>query len=58
MDIDDKVVAKTSSSEEIKKLAQNNMLCINGDVLEEISTNKEIAKIIKYIHIFSRTSPN
>lgn len=35
------------------------MLCINGeDVLETISTNKEISKIIKQVHIFSRTSPN
>ena len=34
------------------------MLCINGDVLDEISTFKDISKILKYIHIFSRTSPN
>lgn len=34
------------------------MLCINGDVLDEFSTLKDISKIIKQIHIFSRTSPN
>ncbi len=34
------------------------MLCINGDVLEAISLFENISKIIKCIHIFSRTSPN
>jgi cation-transporting ATPase 13A1 len=34
------------------------MLCINGDALDTICTYNEIGKIIKNIHIFSRTSPN
>lgn len=34
------------------------MLCINGDVLDSISTNKDIGKILKSVHVFSRTSPN
>lgn len=34
------------------------MLCINGDILDEIITFKDVAKIVKSIHIFSRTSPN
>lgn len=34
------------------------MLCINGDVLDIISTNKDIGKILKGVHVFSRTSPN
>jgi cation-transporting ATPase 13A1 len=34
------------------------MLCLNGDVLEAISTFKDISLIIRQVHIFSRTSPN
>lgn len=34
------------------------MLCINGDILEIISSLKFIGKIVRHIHIFSRTSPN
>ncbi len=34
------------------------MLCINGDVLEAISTLKDVSKIVRRIDIFSRTSPN
>lgn len=34
------------------------MLCINGDLLDKISTFKDISKLVKPIHIFSRTSPN
>lgn len=34
------------------------MLCINGDILDAISTFEHVSKIIKCIHIFSRTSPN
>ena len=34
------------------------MLCINGDVLDVISTRKDISKVVKSIHVFSRTSPN
>ncbi len=34
------------------------MLCINGDILDVVSTNTEIGKILKHIHVFSRTSPN
>ena len=34
------------------------MLCINGDVLETLVGEKSASKIIKCIHIFSRTSPN
>lgn len=58
IDIDDKEVSLSKSHEEVAKLAKQYMLCINGDVLEEISSFKEISKIIKHIHIFSRTSPN
>jgi hypothetical protein len=58
MDIDDKLVATTKNAGEVEKLAKENMLSINGDVLDIISTNKEISKIIKSIHIFSRTSPH
>lgn len=38
IDIDDKVVAKTSTPADIEKLSKEYMLCINGDVLETIST--------------------
>ena len=31
---------------------------MNGDILDQIFTFKEVPKIIKCIHIFSRTSPN
>lgn len=57
-DIDDKEVAKSQTAADVAKLALSNMLCINGDVLDIISTHKEISKIIKSIHVFSRTSPN
>ena len=39
-------------------MSQSNMLCINGDGLDMISTNKDIGKIVNGIHVFSRTSPN
>jgi len=58
IDIDDKLITKTSSHTDVEKIAKDYMLCINGDVLDEISTFKDISKILKYIHIFSRTSPN
>lgn len=34
------------------------MLCINGDILENLVGVEHASKVIKYIHIFSRTSPN
>lgn len=34
------------------------MLCINGEVLEQFVGDKNASKYIKFIHIFSRTSPN
>jgi len=58
VDIDDKVISKTSTPAENEKLSSNYMLCINGDVLEAISTLEIVSKFIKCIHIFSRTSPN
>ena len=33
------------------------MLCINGDVLDEVIRFKDAAPIIRHIDIFSRTSP-
>lgn len=57
-DIDDVFVKKTQSASEVAALAAGYMLCINGDALDTISQNKEISKIVKEIHIFSRTSPN
>jgi cation-transporting ATPase 13A1 len=56
--VDDKIVAKTQTANEVEKVASEYMLCINGDILEKISTIPTIAKIIQHIHIFSRTSPN
>lgn len=58
IDIDDKEVSITKSHEEVAKLSKTHMLCINGDVLEEISNFKDISHILRHIHIFSRTSPN
>jgi cation-transporting ATPase 13A1 len=57
-DVDENLVGKTSSSEDVAKLGISFMLCINGDVLDVISTRKDISKVIKSIHVFSRTSPN
>lgn len=57
-DVDEKFVATTKSAKEVATLSQSNMLCINGDILDIISTNKDISKLIKGIHVFSRTSPN
>lgn len=57
-DVDEKVITKTNSAKEVGILSKSNMLCINGDVLDVISTHHDISKIIKGIHVFSRTSPN
>lgn len=58
LDADEKLITKTSSHSEVQKLSEAYQLCINGDILDIISTNKDISKILKHIHIFSRTSPN
>ena len=57
-DIDEKLVAKTSTAKEVLSLTNKYMLCISGDVLDAISHFKEVSKILECIHIFSRTSPN
>jgi cation-transporting ATPase 13A1 len=34
------------------------MLCVNGDILDQLFSFEEVAHIIELIDIFSRTSPN
>jgi cation-transporting ATPase 13A1 len=58
IDIDDKEVTKTANAKEVQALTKQYMLCMNGDILDEISTMPEIAKVIECVQIFSRTSPN
>jgi len=40
-DIDGKKITVTQSADDVEKLAQEWMLCINGDVLENIITKFE-----------------
>jgi len=48
----------TKSHEEVEKLALENMLCINGDILERIILQFENpSNTVQHMHIFSRTSP-
>lgn len=56
-DIDDKEVTRTKSWEEVEKLASKNLLCISGEHLEKLISFSDAQKYMKYIHVFSRTSP-
>jgi len=56
-DIDDKKVTVTHNAKEMEELAQNAMLCVNGDILEKVIHFSEAAPCIRHIDIFSRTSP-
>jgi manganese-transporting P-type ATPase len=56
-DIDDKKVAVTNTPAEVSELAKTNMLCINGNVLDNVILSKEPGKTMRPIHVFSRTSP-
>jgi hypothetical protein len=51
-------VKVTSSVDELRDLASANMLCVNGDILDQLFSFPDVAKIIALIDIFSRTSPN
>ena len=57
-DIDEKLVAQTSSPEEVRKLARKNLLCVTGEFLDKIFAMSEVGKQIRHIQVFSRTSPN
>jgi len=50
-------VAITKTHEEINKLSENNMLCINGSVLDSVILSNTPGKSIRPMHVFSRTSP-
>ena len=56
-DIDDKQIAITKNHEEISKLSEKHMLCINGNVLDKIILTNTAGKSIRPMHVFSRTSP-
>jgi manganese-transporting P-type ATPase len=56
-DIDDKEVGTTGSATELEILAQDAMLCVNGDILEKVIHFTECSAIIRHIDVFSRTSP-
>ena len=47
----------TNSAAEVGKLAQSHMLCVNGDVLERIILSSAAATTMRWIDVFSRTSP-
>jgi len=58
IDIDEKLVKKTNGVEEVKELSKKNLLCVSGDQLDQIFELENVAYYIRYIHVFSRTSPN
>jgi len=41
----------------LEDLASENMLCINGDVLDKVIRFPDAAPMIRHMDIFSRTSP-
>lgn len=55
--IDDKKVAVTNTPAEISKLANSNLLCITGPVLDSVILSKEPGAMVRSMHVFSRTSP-
>lgn len=57
-DLDENFVEKTTSSEEVAKLSKTNLLCVNGDMLEKVFEMENVGKVVRHIHVFSRTSPN
>ena len=57
-DIDGNVVETSKSEEEVRSLSRKYLLCVTGDVLNNIFKFENVSKTIKHIHVFSRTSPN
>ena len=57
-DLDENIVITTSTPEEIKALSVGYLLCVSGDQLDKIFQIKEAGKVVRHIHVFSRTSPN
>lgn len=55
--LEDQPTAETKSAQELKDLAGTHLLCITGNLLDEIFMWKEAASVIETIHVFSRTSP-
>ena len=39
-------------------LSKNYLLCVTGDYLDHIFEMENVGKMIRNIHVFSRTSPN
>lgn len=56
-DLDDKHICVTHSASEVYKLSRRHMLCINGDVLDSVIHFAESASTVRFIDVFSRTSP-
>lgn len=48
----------TNSPEDVKKLSKEYLLCINGDKLDKVFLMTEVGPTIRWMHVFSRTSPN
>jgi cation-transporting ATPase 13A1 len=57
-DLDENFVSKTSSPQELAALSRQYLLCVNGDMLEKVFEMEQVGKIVRHIHVFSRTSPN
>lgn len=58
IDIDEKIAKTTNSADELKQLSVDYLLCVSGDQLDKIFEISDAGKYIRYIHVFSRTSPN
>lgn len=56
-DHDNAKKATTESAQEVRKLAETHMLCINGNVLDVLILVPDAASTVRSIDIFSRTSP-
>ena len=57
-DLDDNIVKTTNSSDELKHLSVDYLLCASGDKLDKIFQISDAGKYVRHIHVFSRTSPN
>ena len=56
--LDGQKVLETSNSEAIGPLAKKHLLCVSGDILDQVILFSQASKIIRHIHVFSRTSPD
>lgn len=57
-DLDENFVQKTSTPQEVAALSKQYLLCVNGDMLEKVFEMEQVGKVVRHIHVFSRTSPN